>query len=99
MDLLLDTHAFLWWLSGNTKLSVKARHAIASGHGKFVSAATVWEIVTKYRLGKLPGVAAVAVLSTVWDAADAVTAPVAVCAVVAEPPLVPAVDEPITNRW
>lgn len=56
MGILLDTHAFLWWLSGNTKLSALARTTIAEGtsSGIFVSAASVWEIATKHRLGKLP---------------------------------------------
>ena len=60
MRLLLDTHAFLWWLEGNRRLSRKARDAIGdpSSH-VFVSAASVWEIATKFRLGRLPGVAAI----------------------------------------
>ena len=30
MRLLLDTHAFLWWLDGDRRLSMKARRALAS---------------------------------------------------------------------
>ena len=60
MRLLLDTHAFLWWLAGDEALSPAARAAIADeANGVFVSAASAWEIATKHRLGKLPGVAAV----------------------------------------
>ena len=60
MQLLLDTHAFLWWLSGDNQLSAAARSAIGDdGNGIFVSAASAWEITTKYRIGKLPGVAAI----------------------------------------
>lgn len=60
MKLLLDTHAFLWWLGGDNALSAAARAAIADeGNEVFVSAASAWEITTKYRLGKLPGVAAI----------------------------------------
>jgi PIN domain nuclease of toxin-antitoxin system len=60
MQLLLDTHAFLWWLSGDDALSTAARTAIADeGNGVFVSAASAWEITTKHRIGKLPGVAAI----------------------------------------
>lgn len=56
MRLLLDTHTLLWWLDGNRRLSVRARHAIADPQAEIlVSAATVWEITTKARLGKLPG--------------------------------------------
>lgn len=55
MRLLLDTHAFLWWFEGSNRLSHIARRAILNaGNDKLVSAATAWEIATKYRLGKLP---------------------------------------------
>jgi PIN domain nuclease of toxin-antitoxin system len=61
LRLLLDTHAFLWWLAGDEALSDAARAAIAdAGNDLFVSAASAWEIATKFRLGKLPGVAAIA---------------------------------------
>lgn len=54
MRLLLDTHAFLWWLIDDPKLSPAAREAIGNeGHAVFVSAASAWEIATKHRLGKL----------------------------------------------
>ena len=60
MNLLLDTHAFLWWLAGDQSLSVAARTAIADeANGIFISAASAWEITTKHRIGKLPGVAAI----------------------------------------
>jgi len=59
--LLLDTHAFLWWLDGDRRLPRKARSAIADDTiDVLVSAASVWEITTKARLGKLPGALAVA---------------------------------------
>lgn len=58
MRLLLDTHALLWWLAGNERLSAAARAAIAAGdNSAYVSAATAWEISTKHRIGKLPGAA------------------------------------------
>jgi PIN domain nuclease of toxin-antitoxin system len=54
--LLLDTHAFLWWLDGDRRLSLKARRLIADEtNAVLVSAASAWEITTKFRLGKLPG--------------------------------------------
>lgn len=60
MQLLLDTHAFIWWLSGDDRLSKKARAALADDmNGIFVSAASAWEISTKHRIGKLDGIAAV----------------------------------------
>jgi PIN domain nuclease of toxin-antitoxin system len=61
MALLLDTHALLWWLDGDERLSAAARAAIAEpDRPVFVSAASAWEIATKHRLGKLPGAEAVA---------------------------------------
>lgn len=61
MDLLLDTHAFLWWVAGDEALSFRARAAIGDeGNAVFVSAASAWEIATKVRIGKLPGAAWIA---------------------------------------
>ena len=54
MRILLDTHALLWWLDGDRRLSRKARAAIGDERNAvFVSAASAWEITTKARLGKL----------------------------------------------
>jgi len=54
MNLLLDTHALLWWLDDHKALSAKARRAIRDpGNLVFVSAATAWEISIKQALGKL----------------------------------------------
>ena len=61
MRLLLDTHAFLWWLAGNRRLSPAARRAVDdTANDVVVSAATAWEITTKHRVGKLPEAEAVA---------------------------------------
>lgn len=61
MKVLLDTHALLWWLSGDERLSVDARELIGSlDNTVLVSAASAWEVSTKYRLGKLPGAREVA---------------------------------------
>lgn len=61
MRLLLDTHALLWWLDGDERLSKPARQAIAEPKAiVFVSAASAWEIATKVRIGKLPGAIEVA---------------------------------------
>ena len=61
MRLLLDTHAFLWWLAGSRQLSADARAAIEDdANDVLVSAATAWEIATKHCLGKLPQVGLVA---------------------------------------
>ncbi len=58
--MLLDTHAFLWWLAGDDALPVVARAAITNDNNEvFISAASAWEIAIKHHLGKLPGVAAI----------------------------------------
>ena len=54
MNLLLDTHALLWWLDDNLTLSSEARTAISeSTNIVFISAAVIWEIRIKQSLGKL----------------------------------------------
>ena len=54
MRLLLDTHAFLWFIAGDSKLSATARAAIEDpGNEKLVSAGSLWEIAIKISLGKL----------------------------------------------
>ena len=61
MRLLLDTHALLWWLDGDRRLSAKVRRAIQDkSNSILVSAASAFEIATKARLGKLPGAVDVA---------------------------------------
>jgi PIN domain nuclease of toxin-antitoxin system len=52
--LLLDTHAFLWWLADEPQLSVDALKAIADQRNDvFVSAVSGWEIAIKRAAGKL----------------------------------------------
>lgn len=54
MKLLLDTQLMLWWLADSPKLSRQARALIADpANTIFVSAATMWEIRIKEKLGKL----------------------------------------------
>ena len=55
MHLLLDTHALIWWMTGNDSLSRTARTAILDKRNTvLVSAASAWEMATKVRLGRLP---------------------------------------------
>ena len=55
MQALLDTHTLLWWLSDEPALTAAARKIIADTKNLIlVSAASVWEIATKVRLGTLP---------------------------------------------
>jgi len=52
--LLLDTHALLWALEGNPKLSTRARDAIQDLDNEIlVSAVSAWEIAIKKALGRL----------------------------------------------
>jgi PIN domain nuclease of toxin-antitoxin system len=61
VQLLLDTHALIWWFLDDKRLSRKADLALADeGNTIFVSAASAWEIATKHRIGKLPGVTSLA---------------------------------------
>jgi PIN domain nuclease of toxin-antitoxin system len=54
MNLLLDTHVFLWTVDNDPQLSPAARAAITDGNNLvFVSAATAWEIAIKKATGKL----------------------------------------------
>ena len=54
MKLLLDTHVLLWALLEPQKLSPELRNALEDSDNRLlVSAATAWEIATKWRLGKL----------------------------------------------
>lgn len=55
MKFLLDTHAWLWWLFDDPRLPRNVRSIIAEPTNQIlVSAASAWEIATKYRIGKLP---------------------------------------------
>lgn len=55
MAILLDTHALLWWMIGDPRLSPRARAAVGAERAEvFVSAASAWELAMKVRLGKLP---------------------------------------------
>ena len=59
MRLLLDTHAFLWWIWDDPRLTPVVRSALSDPTTTaFVSAASAWEIATKVRIGKLPNASA-----------------------------------------
>ena len=54
MTLLLDTHAFLWFVAGDRRLSVTARRALDDAKAKpLLSVASVWELAIKSSLGRL----------------------------------------------
>lgn len=54
MRVLLDTHAFLWFIMGDTRLSATARGLIEDADNeRLVSAGSLWEIAVKVSIGKL----------------------------------------------
>jgi len=51
---LLDTHAFLWWVTDNPKLSPTAKDfIIAPNNTIYLSAVSGWEMAIKWSIGKL----------------------------------------------
>ena len=54
MKLLLDTHVFLWWNQNDSRLQSVHRQAIRLPENLvYVSAASIWEIGIKRKIGKL----------------------------------------------
>ncbi len=53
MRLLLDTHIFLWAIAGSPRLTQATRRLIESADEVYVSAASIWEVAFKARLGKI----------------------------------------------
>jgi PIN domain nuclease of toxin-antitoxin system len=54
MKLLLDTHAFLWFIEGSPRLSLRARTMIEDeANTLWLSVGSLWEIAIKISLGKL----------------------------------------------
>ncbi len=54
MNLLLDTHSFLWWDGEPEKLSVSARTACEDDDNTlFLSLVSIWEMQIKHQLGNL----------------------------------------------
>lgn len=53
MNLLLDTHAVIWFLAGRDDLRHEARVAIETADRVYVSAASIWEMATKVARGRL----------------------------------------------
>ncbi|EFK96836.1 conserved hypothetical protein [sediment metagenome] len=65
--MLLDTHIFLWWLFNDKRLPINIKNHIQDIENKiYGSAASVWEISTKFRIGKLPEASTVANDVTYW---------------------------------
>ena len=55
MKLLLDTHIFLWFISGDQRLPIHLQNSIRDlNNDVYLSCISVWEVTVKYQLGKLP---------------------------------------------
>lgn len=53
MRLLLDTHALIWLMEGDSRLNDKARALIVNSDEVHFSSASIWEVAIKTRLGKI----------------------------------------------
>ena len=54
MRVLLDTHAFLWWINDDVRLSEGAREIFSDGDNELLfSVASGWEMAIKVGMGKL----------------------------------------------
>lgn len=55
MKYLLDTHALIWWVSDDPRLSRAVKSEIeTSAHTTYVSAVSAYEIAFKFGIGRLP---------------------------------------------
>lgn len=54
MNILIDTHIFLWYVTNNNKLNEATKNIINEKDNIiYLSQASIWEIAIKYSLGKL----------------------------------------------
>ncbi|MGH9672423.1 MAG: type II toxin-antitoxin system VapC family toxin [Bryobacteraceae bacterium] len=54
MTVLVDTHAFLWWITDNSRLPAHARSCFTERRNQlFLSVASLWEIIVKTQIGRL----------------------------------------------
>jgi len=53
MRVLLDTHVYLWAVTNNSSLKAPTRRIMEAAEQVFVSAASIWELAIKARLGKI----------------------------------------------
>lgn len=52
-ELLLDTHAAIWWLADDRRLTDAAKAAVLAAPAVHLSAASTWEVAIKQAIGKL----------------------------------------------
>lgn len=53
MKALLDTHTFLWAISGDARLSRRAERVFVGPSDLWLSVASIWEILIKVQIGKM----------------------------------------------
>ena len=54
MNLLLDTHVFLWFIGGDPRLPAPVREAVTDASNQvFLSVVSIWEATIKFQIGKL----------------------------------------------
>lgn len=54
MKILLDTHVWLWWLAGSSRIRSSTRELLDNENNHvYLSIASAWEITIKYALGKI----------------------------------------------
>lgn len=55
MKILLDTHIFLWFISGSDRLPAEMKESLRNPeHEVYLSVVSIWECIIKHQLGKLP---------------------------------------------
>jgi PIN domain nuclease of toxin-antitoxin system len=53
MKYILDTHVFIWYATGDKRLTPRSRSIIESSDEMFVSIASIWEMAIKVNIGRL----------------------------------------------
>jgi PIN domain nuclease of toxin-antitoxin system len=54
MEILIDTHALVWWMLSSSRLSKRAAEVLASSSNRIVvSAVVAWELAIKVNAGKI----------------------------------------------
>ena len=70
MKVLIDSHAIVWWMTGDPRLSDTAHQLLSSSvHQRMLSLASLWELSLKVSTGRLLGIG-----STIRDLREAVDA-------------------------
>ena len=60
MKLLLDTHVYAWWATGDRRLSRAARAGLETADAELlISSVVAWELANKLRIGKWPAAEAI----------------------------------------